>query len=169
MSNLQGVEILYSQKVIQKRVAEMAVEIEAAGNYDIVVGVLTGVVFFFSDLARFFERDYPYGFIAASSYTDTKSGAVVIHHDLAGDIRDKHILLLDDIADTGKTIGIVSDRFIERGAKVTTCCFLNRSGLTPLDFCGFNVDTTGFLVGYGLDMDGRFRNLPDIGVITSTR
>lgn len=172
MLNLPDGEVLYSQEVIQKRVAELAGEIELVGvEYDCVVCVLKGAIFFFSDLIRAFEKEYTYGFVVASSYTDTRSGAVVIHHDLVGDIRDKHLLLLDDIADTGETIKTVSGRFSDRGAEVTVCCLLNRvkSNSLYIDFTGFEVERPEFLVGYGLDRNDEYRSLPYIFMVESSK
>ncbi len=158
---------LYSQETIQNRVADLAIEIETI-DFDVVMCILKGAVFFFFDLVRQFKKEYPFEFILASSYIGTKSGPVDIHYDSFENISGKRILLLDDIADTGKTISVVSEKLLGQDAEtITTCCLLNRvrANSVQLEFCGFEIATSEFLVGYGLDMGGNYRSLPYIGII----
>lgn len=136
-----------------------------------VVGVLRGAFVFMADLVRALPRETCCDFLAVRSYgsaTET-SGVVQIAHDLSLPITGQHVLLVEDIVDTGLTLRHLIQLFATRGpASLHTCALLNKPSRrrvdVPVDFVGFEVPDL-FVVGYGLDFDQRYRNLPYIGVI----
>ena len=167
-------EVLLSEANIQARVGALAAEIrrEYAGKPFTVVGVLTGSLIFLSDLVRKVELPLRIGLIAASSYrgTATTAGTLVIQDALLPDVRGRHLLLLDDILDTGQTISnLVRHLTDDRGAaSVRTCVLLRKVGRQTVpfepDYVGFAIPDR-FVVGYGLDFDDDYRHLPFIGVL----
>jgi hypoxanthine phosphoribosyltransferase len=136
-----------------------------------VVGVLRGAFVFMADLVRALSRDTRCDFLAVRSYgsaTET-SGVVEITSDLGLPIAGRHVLLVEDIADTGLTLRYLLDILKARQpASVRICALLDKPSRrrvpVPLDFFGFKIPDL-FVVGYGLDYDQRYRNLPYIGVI----
>lgn len=137
------------------------------------VGILKGAAVFYTDLVRSIDLPIRFDFMIASSYgSGTKtSGAVKILKDLDYDIEEKHLIVIEDIIDSGTTMGYLLDYFTRRGAKsVKLCSLLNkpsrRTVEVKIDYCGFDVPDE-FLVGYGLDYAEKYRNLPYIGVLKS--
>ncbi len=136
-----------------------------------VVGILRGAFVFMADLVRALPRDTRCDFLAVRSYgsaTET-SGVVEITHDLSLPITGQHVLLVEDIVDTGLTLRHLLQLFATRNpASLHTCAFLNKPSRRQvdvrLDFVGFEVPDR-FVVGYGLDCDQLYRNLPYVGVI----
>jgi hypoxanthine phosphoribosyltransferase len=124
---------------------------------------------FFSDLVRAIEVPLTLDFIIASSYIKTEtSGEVKIYYDIRENIQDKHVLLIDDIVDTGITLNYIRERVLARCPQsVKVCAFLDkkekREVEIPLDYVGFEIPNE-FVVGYGLDYDNKFRNLPYISI-----
>jgi hypoxanthine phosphoribosyltransferase len=164
---------LFSAEQIAARVAELGHEIAAtlpAGPID-VVGILRGAFIFLADLVRAMDRDVRCDFLAVRSYgsaTET-SGFVQITHDLSLPIAGQHVLVVEDIVDTGLTLRHLLNLLETRcPASVHVCAFLNkpsrRRTQVPLHFVGFEIPDL-FVVGYGLDHDQRYRNLPYLGVI----
>jgi hypoxanthine phosphoribosyltransferase len=108
-------------------------------------------------------------FIIASSYVKTEtSGEIKIHYDIKGDISDKHVLLIEDIVDTGVTLNHIRERVLSRTPlSLKICTFLDKKERrlvdVPLDYAGFIIPNE-FVVGYGLDYDNKFRNLPYISI-----
>jgi hypoxanthine phosphoribosyltransferase len=166
-------EILLPAERIQARVAELARELTADyHNRPItIVGVLTGSLIFLADLVRHLDLPLRIGLIQASSYrgTATAPGELHIQPELVPDVRDRHVLLIDDILDTGQTLAYLSDYFRTLGtASLRVAVLLRKRGrqtvsLEP-DYCGFDIPNA-FVVGYGLDYNDEYRNLPYIAVL----
>jgi hypoxanthine phosphoribosyltransferase len=164
---------LYSAATIAARVAELGRQIDATippGPLT-AVGVLRGAFVFMADLVRAIPRPMTCDFLGVRSYGDAtvSSGVVQITSDLTAPIADRHVLLVEDIADTGLTIRYLLDLLAARHpASLRTCALLSKpSGRridVPLDFVGFEAPDQ-FLVGYGLDAGQLYRNLPYIGVL----
>lgn len=160
---------------LSARVKALAREIDAAlpAGAVHVVGVLRGAFVFMADLVRALPRDTRCDFLAVRSYgsaTET-SGIVEITHDLSLPISGQHVLLVEDIVDTGLTLRHLQQLLdARRPASLHTCALLSKPARrrvdVAVDFVGFEVPDL-FLVGYGLDLDQRYRNLPYVGVIHS--
>jgi len=162
---------LLTTREIQEKVKELAgrISMDYAGKELLAVGILKGACMFFSDLVRSVEVPLTIDFIVASSYVkmDT-SGVVRIHYDIREEMSDKHVLLIEDIVDTGITLNQIRERVLARGPKsLRICTFLDKKERrvvdVPLDYIGFEIPNM-FVVGYGLDCDNKFRNLPYISV-----
>lgn len=163
-----GMKVLISSEQIQKRVAELAEKI--VGDYGeqplTIVGVLTGSLMFLADLVRRLEKPIRIGLIQASSYrgTATEPGRLQIGPELLPELQGRHVLLLDDILDTGQTLSHLLNhvRRLEP-ASLKIAVLLRKLGRqqTPLepDYCGFEIPDR-FVVGYGLDYNDQYRNLP---------
>ncbi|HYI45582.1 MAG TPA: hypoxanthine phosphoribosyltransferase [Actinomycetota bacterium] len=168
--------ILITAEEIQDKIIELAKQItEEYRDKDLLlVGVLKGAFVFMSDLARRIDLPIEFDFMAVSSYgTATKSSGVVrILKDLDYEITDRHVLLVEDIIDSGLTISYLL-RYLEarRPASLEICSLFWKKGeqAVPLDvkFPGFEIPPV-FVVGYGLDYAERYRNLPYIGVLKET-
>ncbi|MBP3958564.1 hypoxanthine phosphoribosyltransferase [Gemmata sp. G18] len=166
-------EVLITADRIHARVEELATEI--ARTYDgkpvTVVGILTGCLMFTADLIRRINLPLRVAFITASSYRGETlvPGLLEIRDELLPDIAGKHILLLDDILDTGKTLTRVVAHLIDRGAaSVKVGVLLRKIGRQEVpfepDFVGFTIPDK-FVVGYGLDFNDEYRHLPFVGVL----
>jgi hypoxanthine phosphoribosyltransferase len=167
-------EILLPAERIRQRVAELAGAI-AADYRDrqpfTVVGVLTGSLMFIADLVRLLDLPHRIGFIQASSYRGdaTTPGDLRIGPELFPDIRGRHVLLLDDILDTGQTLARLVDHLRTFGPlSVRSAVLLRKRGRQVIavepDYCGFDIMDV-FVVGYGLDFNDEYRHLPYIGVL----
>ena len=163
---------LISAATIAKRVGELGREIdtEMPPGPLTVVGVLRGAFVFMADLVRVIPRPMTCDFLGVRSYGDTtiSSGVVEITSDLGTAITDRHVLLVEDIADTGLTLKYLLDVLSARGpASLRTCALLSKPSRrmidVAVDFVGFEVPDV-FVVGYGLDAGQLYRNLPYIGV-----
>lgn len=168
-------EILFTQKQLASRVAELGVEIskDYAGESVVLVGVLKGAVVFFTDLARAIDNtvDVSFDFISCSSYGEgtTSTGVVRILKDLDRSVEGKHVLVVEDIVDTGTTLHYLLDNLRARGAKsVCLVALLNkpdrRKKDVDVDYIGFTVPDY-FVIGYGLDYAEQYRQLPYIGIL----
>jgi hypoxanthine phosphoribosyltransferase len=166
-------DVLIASDRIAVRVEELAVEIARtyAGRKLTVVGILTGSLLFLADLVRRLDLPIQIGLLKASSYrgTTTTAGGLEIDDALLPDVTDRHVLLLDDILDTGQTISQVVGHVRAKGAaSVRSCVLLRKIGRQTVpfdpDFTGFEIPDK-FVIGYGLDFDNEFRNLPFIGVL----
>jgi len=165
-------QMLISAPRIRSRVAEMAKVI--AGDYQgkrlVVVALLNGTILFLADLIRHFEFPLSMDLIGVSSYRGgTSSGELEYTKRLKLDLRDQHVLVVDDILDTGKTLcAVKSELAKQRPASLRTCVLLDkpegRKTECEADYVGFVVPHL-FVVGYGLDYDERYRNLPFVGVL----
>ena len=164
---------LVAQKEIAARVAELgrAITRDYAGTDLVLVGVLQGAIPFIADLMRAVDIDVTVDFVRASSYGSetTSSGAVRIVADLTVDIADRHVLIVDDIVDTGHTLAALK-RTLEarRPRSVRTCVLLDKTGRrqteVAVDYAGFSIPNV-FVVGYGLDYGGLYRNLPYVATL----
>ncbi len=162
---------LLTTKQIQSKVKELAEKIsnDYARKNILVVGILRGAFMFLPDLVRAVKVPLTVDFIMASSYIKTSTtGEVKIHCDIREDISDKDVLLVDDIIDTGITINYVRERILALGPNsLKICVFLDKKEKrlvdVPMDYVGFEIPNV-FVVGYGLDYDNQFRNLPYISV-----
>ena len=166
-------EVLITAEEIQDMIRELAKQIteEYRGKDVLLVGVLKGAFVFMSDLAREIQLPIEFDFMAVSSYgSSTKSSGVVrILKDLDYEITGRHVLLVEDIIDSGLTISYLLRYLEARGpASLEICSLFWKKGeqAVPLDvrFPGFEIPSV-FVVGYGLDFAERYRNLPYIGVL----
>lgn len=167
--------VLLTEEQIAGRIAEMGAEIsrDYAGKELILVCILKGANVFMSDLVRQITLPISYDFVAVSSYgADTKSSGVVrILKDLDESVESKHVLVVEDIVDTGLTLRLsylLENLRSRRAASVKVCTLLDKPSRrrmdVPVDYRGFEVEDQ-FVVGYGLDYQGRYRNLPYIGLL----
>src|SRR6266536_2069719 len=168
------VEVLLSEEQIRRRIDEIGADItrDYAGKPLKLVGVLKGSFVFMADLSRAIDLPLKVDFIGTTSYQGTKSSGVVrITNDLSRPIEGEHILLVEDIVDTGLTMKYLLENLgTRRPASVKVCALLEKPARAkvkvPIDYKGFEIPDA-FVVGYGLDWDGRLRNLPYIGVVRS--
>ncbi|MBW8826102.1 MAG: hypoxanthine phosphoribosyltransferase [Acidobacteria bacterium] len=165
-------ELVVSEDEISARIAQLGKEITAdyAGRAPLLVGVLKGAFVFMADLARSLELPIEFDFMAVSSYgSATKtSGVVRIVKDLDLDLTDRDVLLVEDIVDSGLTLAYLRRNLIARGpASLEVCALFVREGNAAVDldlrYTGFRIPPA-FVVGYGLDVDERYRNLPFVAV-----
>lgn len=169
-----NLEVLYGAAEIQNRIRELGAEITADhdGRDIVLVGVLKGSCVFMADLMRSIDLMMTIDFMAVSSYKDgTKStGDVEILKDLSNSIRGKHVIVVEDIVDTGLTLSRLLEILNSRGAaSIKLASFLDKpepriKTELKIDYTGFVVPNK-FVVGYGLDAAGRYRNLPFIAVV----
>ncbi len=165
-------EILVSEEQIRAKVAELGARISAdyAGQEILLVGLLRGAIVFLSDLMRAITIPIRLDFIGISSYgMSTDSGAVRLIMDLETDIAGKHVLLVEDIVDTGKTLAYLTENLKTRQpASLRICALLDkpdrRQVPITVDYVGFAIPDK-FVVGYGLDFAEGYRNLPFVGVL----
>ena len=166
-------QILISQEQVERRVAELAAEIDRdyrGVDRLICVGVLKGSVFFMVDLLKRLSIPVEVDFFQTSSYgANTEPGEVRIRKDIDVSIRDAHVLLIEDIVDTGHTLRTILGLLRFRGAQSVKLCALldkvsRREAEVQVDYRGFSIEDR-FVVGYGLDFDEKYRNLPYIGYI----
>ena len=166
--------VLLSEEQIQRRIGELADQLgrDYADAEDLLlVGVLKGSVMFMTDLARALQRPVAIDFIAISSYgqaTQT-SGVVRVLKDLDADIGGRHVLIVEDIVDSGLTLAYLRSSLQRRNpASLRVCALLNkperREARVEVDYIGFDIPNE-FVVGYGLDYAERYRNLRYIGIL----
>ena len=168
-----NLEPLFTAEQIQNRVAEMGAEIsrDYAGQTPLLIGVLKGAYIFLSDLVRATDLRLGVEFMAISSYGAAMrtSGEVRILKDLDVAIEGRHILVVEDIVDTGLTLNYLLANLKSRGAASVKLAalldkFERREKEVPIDYLGFQIPDE-FVVGYGLDYAERYRNLPYIAVV----
>lgn len=166
-------KILVTEEEIQARIAEMGAELyeQFQGKNPLFLGVLKGCFVFMSDLVRACQVKSDVEFIAVSSYENAtvSSGRVKITHDIQQDITGRHLIVVEDILDSGNTLAFLKEYFITKGAaSITIVTLLDKpsrrtKAITP-DMAGFTVPDE-FVVGYGLDYCQQYRNVPYIGVL----
>ena len=166
--------ILLSEETIRRRVEEMGKLLteEYAGKDPVVVGVLKGVVVFYSDMIRQIKVPCQMDFMWLSSYSGTNStGELIVRRDVSVDIKDRHVLILEDIYDTGTSLDFTYRHLMSKGpASLKICTLLDKPerrkpGITlKPDYVGFTIPNE-FVVGYGLDYNEHFRNLPYVGIL----
>jgi len=171
------IEELISAQAIANRVREMGAQLTAEygpltkSSEVVVIAVLKGSVIFLSDLIRAMEIPVFLEFIGISSYGDAtaSSGVVQITQDLSRPIEGKHVIVVEDIVDTGHTVHYLIDNLMtRRPASMKLCALLHKPARSErevhIDYLGFTIENK-FVVGYGLDMAQKFRNLPYIGYV----
>lgn len=167
-------KILLSQEQIQTRIEELGEILtkEYADKDPVIIGVLKGVVVFYADMIRRIQVPCQMDFMWISSYAGTNStGNMVVRQDVTADITGRHVLILEDIFDTGNSLEFTVNHLKERNpASIKICTLLDkperrRAGVTlQADYVGFAIPNA-FVVGYGLDYNEKYRNLPYVGIL----
>ena len=166
-------KVLYTEEEIAQRVKEMGAEMyeDLKDKNPIFISVLRGAFIFMADIVRACQVPCDVEFIAVSSYgNSTKtSGTVQITHDIQQDITGRHLVIIEDILDSGNTLLFLKQYFVTKGAASVTICTLldkpsRRTKAVIADYVGYVVPDE-FVVGYGLDYAQKYRNLPYIGVL----
>ena len=167
-------EILISEEQLRSRIAELGEELtrDYAGKDPIIVGVLKGVVVFYADMIRQIRTPCQMDFMWISSYQGTDStGQMVVKRDVAGEVKGRHVLILEDIYDTGNSLDFTYRHLLAKEpASLRICTLLDKPerrkpGITlKPDYVGFTVPNA-FVVGYGLDYNEHYRNLPYVGIL----
>lgn len=167
-------EVLLSQEQIQAKVKELAAQISAEyeGKDPVFVGVMKGVVMFFADMVKNITVPCQIDFMWLSSYAGTSStGNMLVKRDISTDIKGRHVVILEDIFDTGRSLDFTYQHLLSRGpASLKICTLLDKpQGRDPrftlkADYVGFEIPME-FVVGYGLDFNEYYRNLPYVGIL----
>ena len=165
--------ILLTEEQIQNRIAELGEILtkEYEGKNPVVVGVLKGVVVFYADMIRHIKTPCQLDFMWISSYSGTNSSGMLVRQDVTADIKGRHVLILEDIFDTGNSLDFtVKHLLTKEPASLKICTLLDKPerrkpGITlQADYTGFTIPNA-FVVGYGLDYNEKYRNLPYVGVL----
>lgn len=171
------IEVLIPEEEIRNRISEMAAELSEKykGEEVLLIGILNGSVFFLADLAQKMTIPVEIDFMAASSYGSgtESSGRVLITKDLARSIEGDHVVIVEDIVDTGQTLHLLTEMLMERNpASLELAVLLNKPSRRKVcldaDYVGFDIPDA-FVVGWGLDYDQKYRDLPYIGVINENK
>ena len=166
-------KVLYSEQEIARRIKEMGAQMfeDLQDKEPLFVSVLRGAFIFMADIVRACQVRCDVEFIAVSSYgnSTSSSGVVQITHDIQQDISGRHLVVIEDILDSGNTLYFLKQYFMTKGAASVSICTLldkpsRRTKLITPDYTGFVVPDE-FVVGYGLDYGQKYRNLPYIGVL----
>ena len=167
-------EILLSEEQIKARLQELGKELIAdyGDKNPIFVGILKGVVIFYADMIRAFDAPCQMDFMWISSYQGTQStGNIMVRQDIVTDIKGRHVIILEDILDTGRSLEQVKHHLLKKEpASLKICTLLDKpEGRAPgvnlqADYVGFTIPNA-FVVGYGLDYDEKYRNLPYVGIL----
>ena len=165
--------VLLSEIQIREKVQELAQQlmVEYGDKNPIFVGVLKGVAVFFADMIRKFSAPCQIDFMWISSYSGTSSGNMIIRKDVSADLEGRHVVILEDIFDTGRSLDFTYKHLLSKNpASLRICTLLDKPErrdpavtLKP-DYTGFVIDNE-FVVGYGLDYNEKYRNLPYVGVL----
>ena len=167
-------KVLLTEEQIQTRVKELAAELskEYAGKDPVFVGVLKGVVIFYADFMKYFTEHCQMDFMWISSYSGTSSGEMIVRKDVTVDLKDRHVVILEDIFDTGNSLQYTYNHLLSKEpASLKICTLLDkperrRDGITvKADYTGFVIPNE-FVVGYGLDYNEHYRNLPFVGILS---
>ena len=166
-------KVLLTKEQIHDKVCELAQQLsrEYAGKNPVFVGVLKGVVVFYADFIREFTEYCQLDFMWISSYAGTTSREMVVRQDVSADLKGRHVVILEDIFDTGNSLQYTYEHLLTKEpASLKICTLLDkperrRAGITvKADYTGFVIPNE-FVVGYGLDFNEKYRNLPYIGVL----
>ena len=167
-------EILLTEEQIQTRIKELGTILteEYKDKNPIIVGVLKGVVIFYADMIREIKVPCQMDFMWISSYSGTQStGNMMVRQDLSADVKDRHVLILEDIFDTGNSLDFVVKHLLSKEpASLKICTLLdkperrNPAVTLQADYVGFTIPNA-FVVGYGLDYNEHYRNLPYVGIL----
>lgn len=169
----EHIEVLLSNSAITTRISELGDKISKDYKHKElhIICILKGSVMFMSDLSKRISVPVYYHFMKISSYgSSTQSGNLELELDLTESIEGKHVLIVEDIIDTGNTLHLLKELLLERNpASLKICTLLDkpdrRETNVPIDYTGFSIPDK-FVVGYGLDFDQRYRNLDYVGVIS---
>lgn len=169
---MKEIKTLIDEKLIQARVKEIAREIENKYKDEdiILVCILKGSVMFFTELAKNIRNNVQLEFIEVSSYSGTEStGKIILKKDMGQDIEGKNVIIVEDIVDTGRTLKYLKELLEQRKPKkIETATLLNKQARRFVDvdveYIGFEIEDK-FVLGYGLDYDQNYRNLPYVGYI----
>ena len=166
-------EVLLSEEQIQAKVMELAKQLneEYADKDPIFVGVLKGVVMFFGDMVKRIDVPCQIDFMWISSYQGTNSSQMVVKRDVSADIKGRHVVILEDIFDTGNSLDFTYKHLLSKEpASLKICTLLdkperrNPAVTVKPDYVGYTIPNE-FVVGYGLDYNEHYRNLPYIGIL----
>ena len=172
----ETMDVLFSSQQIADRVAEIGKQISAeyAGQSVVLIGVLKGAAMFLADLARSITVDNTFDFVAVSSYGRARvsSGAVKLIKDIDNPIEGKHVILVEDILDTGLTLSYLRQLMLAHrpaSLKIATCLDKPERRLVPIeaDYVGFAIPNR-FVIGYGMDFAERYRGVADIRIYPDT-
>lgn len=166
------IKTLLTREEVEKRIKELAKEIEKdyCGKDLLVIGLLKGSIMFMSDLIKEMDLPVMIDFMSVSSYSGTTStGVINVLKDTDISVKDKDVLIVEDIIDTGLTLSYVKKLLEDRGAKsLKICTLLDKPSRRTIemkgDYVGFEIPDE-FVVGYGLDYDQHHRNLPYVGIV----
>ncbi len=167
---MKKMDVVISRLDLEKRIKELGVAIsqDYEGKELVVIGILNGAFVFMADLVRSVVVPHEIDFIRVSSYGDdtSSSGVIRLSKDVEINVAEKHVLLVEDIVDTGATLAWLSNHFSQKKAASVRICtlidkFERRKNIVSIDYHGFSIDH-GFLVGYGLDYAERYRHLPEM-------
>ena len=173
MENLkEKLKVLYSMEEVQTRIKELGEEIskDYEGKEIVIVSVLKGAIFYTVDLVKNIKPDVVIDFMKVSSYEGTEStGVITIKQDLGIDIEGKDVLVVEDIIDTGRTLRVLKEELLKRkpaSLMITTLLDKKERREVELtaDYVGFEIPNK-FVVGYGFDIDDKYRNIPYIGYL----
>ncbi len=165
--------ILYSQDDINQRLNQLANTIteKYRDQFPVIVSVMTGAMFFATDMIKRMNFKLNVDYVDVSSYEngDQSTGQVKLVQDLSHSIKGRPVIIMEDIIDTGYTLQYLTNLLADRGAKIIEICALldkpaRRQVNVEADYIGFTVPDE-FIVGYGLDYDGLYRNLPFVGIL----
>ncbi len=167
-------EILLTEEQIKTRIRELGADLlrDYGDKKPIFLCILKGAVVFYADMIRAFDAHCEMEFMQISSYQGTQSsGNVLIRQDITQNIQGRHVVILEDILDTGRSLSFICQHLRDRGAaSVKICTLLDKpEGRAPgvtleADYVGFRIPNA-FVVGYGLDYDEAYRNLPYVGIL----
>lgn len=169
---MENINVLINKARLEKRIEEMAKELEKdyEGKEIVFLGILKGSVPFMWELAKRVKNNIIFEFIEVSSYNGTEStGKITLHKDIKNSIEGKDVIIIEDIVDTGRTLDFLLEHLKEKkpnSVKIATLLSKPSRRVIELnvDYIGFKIEDK-FVVGYGLDYDQKFRNLPYIGYI----
>lgn len=169
---MENLKVLYSKEELNKRIKELAQEIDENYNGEEVIAicVLKGAVFFATDLLQEMKSDVELEFIQVSSYQGTEStGKIILKQDISKNIEGKNVLIIEDIIDTGHTMKYLKEYLLSKNPKDLKIVVLldkkeRRQTEVEIDYTGFIIPNK-FVVGYGFDIDDKCRNIPYVGYI----
>ncbi len=169
---MDNIKVLINEKRLEKRIKEIAEKIEKdyEGKEIVFIGILKGSVMFMTELAKNIKSDVQFDFMDVSSYEGTEStGTIKVNKDLRDSIEGKDVIIVEDIIDTGRTLTYLLDYLKKKNPKsIRIATMLSKPSRRVLelnvDYIGFSIEDK-FVVGYGLDYDEKYRNLPFIGYI----
>ena len=166
--------VLLSEEQIKARIQELGKDLmrDYADKNPVFIGVLKGVVVFYADMIRAFDAPCQLDFMWVSSYQGTQStGSICVKQDVRTDLTGRHVVILEDILDTGRSLKFVVEHLRTKGAaSVRVCTLLDKpEGRVPgyeikADYVGFEIPNE-FVIGYGLDYNEKYRNLPYVGIL----